>query len=121
MNHVPALNNLAFLYAEDGQNVAKALQLATKAYILAPRNGLVVDTLGYVLLRNNNTEEAMKVLKKALELVPDNPSIYYHLALAFAENGEKARALENLRRALTLGEFPEEAKARRLMDKLQKG
>jgi putative PEP-CTERM system TPR-repeat lipoprotein len=121
MNHVPALNNLAFLYAEDGQHVAKALQLATRAYILAPRNGLVVDTLGYVLLKNKNTEEAMKVLKKALELVPDNPSIYYHFALACAENGEKARALENLRRALALGEFPEEAKAKRLMVKLQKG
>lgn len=121
MNHLPALNNLAYLYAEDGSNEAKALQLATRAYILAPRNGLVADTLGYVMLKNNDAQGALKVLKRALELVPDNPSIYYHFALACAESGDRTRALENVRHALALGEFPEQPQARRLLDSLNKG
>ncbi|MCC6346517.1 MAG: PEP-CTERM system TPR-repeat protein PrsT, partial [Nitrospirales bacterium] len=49
-DHVPALNNLAFLYAEGYGSREEALQLAMKAYRIAPGSAEVMDTLGYILL-----------------------------------------------------------------------
>ncbi|MFZ3137787.1 MAG: XrtA/PEP-CTERM system TPR-repeat protein PrsT [Thermodesulfovibrionales bacterium] len=119
-NHIPTLNNLAYLYAEDNKNLAMALQLAAKAYTLAPKDGYVQDTLGFVLLKNGKIKEGLTALKKAVELVPNNPSIYYHLALAYKESGEKQKAIENLQKAMTFGDFPEASNAKQLLGKLQK-
>jgi len=119
-NHIPTLNNLAYLYAEDNKNIAMALQLAAKAYTLAPKDGYVQDTLGFVLLKNGKIKEGLTALKKAVELVSNNPSIYYHLALAYKESGEKQKAIENLQKAMTFGDFPEASTAKQLLGKLQK-
>jgi putative PEP-CTERM system TPR-repeat lipoprotein len=82
-NNVPALNNLAYLYAEGDRDLAAALQLASRAYILSPNDGYVLDTFGFVLLKKGKGKEGLKALKKALERVHDSPAIYYHLALAY--------------------------------------
>ncbi len=119
-NHVPTLNNLAYLYAEDNRDTAMALQLATRAYTLAPKDGFVQDTLGFVLIKNKKIQEGLTALKKAVELVPNNPSIYYHLALAYNEYGDKRRAMENLQKAVRFGDFPEASNAKQLLAKLQR-
>ena len=118
-NYVPALNNLAYLYAEENRDLSTALQLAVKAYTLAPRDGFVQDTLGFVLLKNGKIDEGLKVLKKAAETLPNNPSIYYHIALAHKVRGENAIAVENLQKALSLGDFPDAEQAKLLLGKLQ--
>ncbi len=117
-DNVPSLNNLAYMYAEDGSNSAEALRLAARASALAPDNGDIQDTLGYVLLKNGKVEEALKTLRKAAGLFPRNPAVYYHLALAYKEQGNKALAVENLRKALSLGDFPDAANARALLKRL---
>jgi putative PEP-CTERM system TPR-repeat lipoprotein len=119
-NHVPTLNNLAYLYAEDNRDTSMALQLATRAYTLAPKDGFVQDTLGFVLVKNKKIQEGLMALKKAVELVPNNPSIYYHLALAYNEYGDKHRAMENLQKAVRFGDFPEVSNAKQLLAKLQR-
>jgi tetratricopeptide (TPR) repeat protein len=120
-NHVPALNNLAFLYAEGKGDLTRALQLATRAYLLSPDNGAVNDTIGYVMLKKGETEKALKALKRAEQLVPEDPHVHYHLALAYEEEGDTNRAVESLYQALRLGDFPEKGEARRLLERLQKG
>lgn len=119
-NHVPTLNNLAYLYAEDKQDAAMALQLAARAYTFAPADGMVQDTLGFVQLKNGKIHEALTTLKKAVELVHDNPSIYYHLALAYKETGDKRNAIESLQKAIRFGDFPELSEAKQLLAKMQK-
>ncbi len=119
-NYVPALNNLAYLYAEDDRDMDKALQLSTRAYVLAPGDGSVNDTVGFVLLKNGKIEEALKALKRAVKLLPDNPSVHYHLALAYKASGDKAKAIENLDAALGLGAFPEKGDARTLLGQLKR-
>ncbi len=117
-DHVQSLNNLAYLYAEDNISPAEALQLAVRASALAPGNGSIQDTLGYVLLKNRKVDEGLKTLKKAAELMPRDPAVYYHLALAYKEQGNRAQALENLRKALKLGDFPDAANARTLLKRI---
>lgn len=117
-NHVSTLNNLAYLYAEDNRDLPAALQLAATAYTLAPKDGSVQDTLGFVLLKKGKAAEGLALLKKAAENVPDNPTIYYHLALAYQELRENPPAIANLRKAIGLGSFPELEGAKILLARL---
>jgi putative PEP-CTERM system TPR-repeat lipoprotein len=119
-NHAMALNNLAYLHVEDGRNPAQALPYATRAFMLAPQNDNIRDTLGYVLLKNGRIDQGLGMLKKASEGSPKNPSIHYHLALAYKERGDSSKATEQLQKALALGDFPEAGEAKALMGKMKK-
>jgi putative PEP-CTERM system TPR-repeat lipoprotein len=120
-NHAMALNNLAYLYIEENRNPSQALLYATRAFMLAPQNDSIQDTLGYVLLKNGRTEQGLSMLRKASESSPKNPGILYHLALAYKERGDQAKAVEQLQKALALGDFPEARDAKALLAKIRKG
>jgi putative PEP-CTERM system TPR-repeat lipoprotein len=117
-DHVPALNNLAYLSIENGGNLQSALQYAVRAYSLLPRSGEVQDTLGLVFLKSGKINEGLKTLKQAAMLAPDNPSIYYHLALALKEHKEPEAAAGYLQKSISLGDFPEADKAKKLLASL---
>jgi putative PEP-CTERM system TPR-repeat lipoprotein len=119
-NHVMALNNLAYIYGEENRNLSRALMYATRAFMLAPQNDLIRDTLGYVLLKNGRTVQGMNMLKKASESSPNNPNILYHLALAYKERGELVKTMETLQKALALGAFSEASDAKGLLEKIKK-
>jgi len=118
-NYVPALNNLAYLYAEDRSALATALQYAVRAYVLAPKEGSVQDTLGFVLLKNGKPEEGLKALKLAEAALPNNPAVHYHLALAYKELNQSSAAAEHLQKAISLGDFPEQREARAMLAQLK--
>jgi putative PEP-CTERM system TPR-repeat lipoprotein len=118
-NFVPALNNLAYLTAES--DPAKALQLAKKAFVLAPKDAAVLDTLGMMLARTGNYAAAVKMLKSATEALPGNPTVLYHYGTALNGAGDKAGAVAALEKAVGAGEFPESDKARQLLSELNKG
>jgi Flp pilus assembly protein TadD len=117
-NNVGALNNLAFLYAEDNRDLSMALQLASRANMLAPNNGSVQDTLGFVLIKNEKFAEAEKILKRAVETLPGNASVRYHLALAYKGLKNNGLAIEHVQKAINSGDFPEAAQAKLLFSQL---
>jgi len=118
-DHVPALNNLAMLWADGEKTRLQAVNLAMAAFVRANSNPSVIDTLGYTLVRNDRAEEALKVLERALTLAPGNPAIMYHQALALAALDRKAEALTTLEQALAGGEFEEKGDAVELFEKLK--
>lgn len=118
-DHVPALNNLAMLWADGETTRLQAVNLAMAAFVRANSNPSVIDTLGYTLIRNDRAEEALKVLERALALAPGNPAIMYHQAMALAALDRKAEALTTLEQALAGGDFEERADAEKLMEKLK--
>jgi Flp pilus assembly protein TadD len=118
-DHVPALNNLAMLWADGEKTRLQAVNLAMAAFVRANSNPSVIDTLGYTLIRNDRAEEALKVLERALTLAPGNPAIMYHQALALAALDRKAEALTTLEQALAGGEFEEKGDAVELFEKLK--
>ncbi len=116
--NVLALNNLAWLYAQ--QNNPKALELAKKAFDLAPESAAIVDTYGYVLVKQGKPAEGLAMLKKAAGLAPKANDIQFHLAEAYVANDNKRKAIEILE-TITKAEqdFPEKKAAADLLAKLK--
>jgi Flp pilus assembly protein TadD len=114
-NYAPALNNLAYLSGEGVGNKEEGLRMAMTAFRQEPNNGGILDTLGFLLLKNGRSDEARKTLEKAVSVLPDNPSVHFHLALAYRDLGNKGEAAARLQKALQLGEFPEAREARTLL------
>jgi tetratricopeptide (TPR) repeat protein len=97
-----AANNLAWLYAEEGQQLDTALQLAQTAKAQLPNEPTVSDTLGWVYYRKGLSDLAIPVLEPLTKQDPKNPNYHYHLGLAYAGTGDKNAARQSLERALAL-------------------
>ena len=111
------LNNLAWLYLQKGDR--RALEYARKAHELAPDRPEITDTYGWAQVRTGNPRKGLRLLKNAAVYAPHIPSIRYHLASALAKLGREGEARRELQRLLeTRDEFPEAAKARKLLDSL---
>jgi len=115
---VVALNNLANFYFTQGD--AKALDLAERAYALAPDSPAVADTLGWILVQQGtDATRGRELLRKAVTREPDNPEIRFHFAASLAKAGEKDRAREELKRLLSsTSTFPQRAQAETLLKQL---
>jgi predicted Zn-dependent protease len=84
----------------------------------APRDAEVLDTFGYVLLKNGKTAEAAPLLARAQQELPGNPAISYHMALASNALGKRSEAIMHLQRALEERTFEERSAAIALLAKL---
>ncbi|MBU2955623.1 tetratricopeptide repeat protein [Marinobacter sp. F3R08] len=88
--NVVALNNLAWIYFQKGDD--RAIELAKQAFELNPDSAAVADTYGWILLQGGQTEQSLPVLEKAHELQADSEEIAMHLAEAYRANGRDADA-----------------------------
>jgi tetratricopeptide (TPR) repeat protein len=114
-----AANNLAWIYAESGQNLGAALDLAQVAKAGMPRLAEVNDTLGFVYLKRDVPSLAVPPLREAVAADPDNPVYRFRLAQALARSGQPDAARRELEAALKLkADFPEADEARRLLKTL---
>jgi cytochrome c-type biogenesis protein CcmH/NrfG len=106
------LNNLAnvlLLLKDSG-----AVKVAEQAIAKNPGNAATIDTLGWALLKNGQSDRALQLLRDARLRQPGNPEIAYHLATALAQAGRKTEAKSELESALRSGvafEGLEQAKA----------
>jgi tetratricopeptide (TPR) repeat protein len=97
-NNAIALNNLAFLLAENGQ-AAEALKYAEKAVELAPDKPDFEDTLGWVLYRKGLYATAVTHLKSAVSKGGGTRE-QYHLAAAYFRTGDAVQGHAILTAAL---------------------
>ncbi len=110
---VVVLNNLAWAYNKRGDS--KALEYAERAFKLN-KSAAIKDTYGWVLLKNNKTEQALKLLTEALAELPDVPEVQYHHAVALYQSGDKQAAFAALEKLLdSEAEFEGRAEARSLL------
>ncbi|HUS18959.1 MAG TPA: tetratricopeptide repeat protein [Terriglobales bacterium] len=100
-----AANNLAWIYAQQGVQLDRALELARRASELDPKNPAIWDTLGAVLLRRRDYTAAAEALTSARSLseaakvpIASRRQIYKHLAEAYIGAGLPERADEMNRR-----------------------
>jgi tetratricopeptide (TPR) repeat protein len=113
------LNYLGYSWADMGQNLAQARQMIEKAAQRRPNDGAIVDSLGWVMLRQGQTTEAVTTLERAVELDPEDASINGHLGDAYLAAGRKLEATYQWRRALSFNPEPDDAA--KLEAKLQSG
>lgn len=99
-----AKNNLAYIYADKGENLDRALDLAQDAKALLPDNPSVADTLGWVLFKRGVPAASITYLKEAeAKTRPEDASIgvvRHHLAQAYAAAGDTDQAIAALDRSL---------------------
>ena len=114
-----ALNNLAFIKAEEGVDLDQALSMSQRARQQMPNAPEVSDTLGWIYIKKNLSEDAVRVFKDLTAQVPSNPTFHYHYGMALLQKGDKPLAKKELEMALA--ERPsksDEAKVRELLQKL---
>ena len=111
------LNYLGYSWADMGQHLSQARDMIEKAAQRRPNDGAIVDSLGWVMLRQGDTDDAVRTLERAVELEPEDAAINGHLGDAYWAAGRKLEATYQWRRALTFN--PEPADAVKLEAKLQ--
>jgi tetratricopeptide (TPR) repeat protein len=97
-----AANNLAWIYADEKQNLDVALDLAERATEQLPDYAEAWDTLGWVYHRKQLPLLAVAPFEKAVSQDPDNATFHYHLGMALAGAGDRTKAKESLQMALKL-------------------
>lgn len=93
--HIQAMNYLAFTWAEGNQNLPEAEKMARNALLLDPKDGYVMDTLGWILYKQGKFTEAVKVLEAAHKQQGTVSVIAEHLGDAYYRHQmvEKAKTM----------------------------
>jgi tetratricopeptide (TPR) repeat protein len=97
-------NNLAYLLAESGGDLDRALDLAQEAKALLPDNPNTADTLGWVLFKRGIPSAAIGYLREAAASFQEDPRalavVQHHLASAYEANSQPDEALKAINSAL---------------------
>lgn len=110
-----ALNNLSWIYMQNGGNVDLALRYAEEAKELMPNAPEVSDTLAWAYYLKNRYRFAIELLERAVRAKPDHAMYHYHLAKCYLGLQERQRARQALEKALrSRGDFPREDAVRDL-------
>jgi tetratricopeptide (TPR) repeat protein len=119
-NNGVVLNNLAYLLARTGGDLDEALAFALHARQLLPRMDDIVDTVGWIYLKQNLAASAIEIFRELNGRVKDNPAFHYHYGMALALKGDKAGALQELQTALQCKPNPQdEREIKELIQALQ--
>jgi tetratricopeptide (TPR) repeat protein len=98
--NVTAMNNLAYMLAEDGISIDEAQGLAEGALQKAPNNIMFRDTVALVYLRKKQNESALREFNRIVRESPNDPLFRYHYGLALIESGQPQKAKVELEAAL---------------------
>ena len=88
----PALNNLAYRYSENPEQLDQAFELAQRARQQLPDSPYASDTLGWIAYKRKDFSWAASLLKESLRKLPENPEVKYHLGMAYTMLGKEIEA-----------------------------
>lgn len=93
-----ALNTLGYLLADKNQRLGEAEKLITKALKIKPNAPYILDSMGWVLYRQNRLPEALGYLEKSLKFEVSN-EVLVHLGEVQWKNNEQEAALQSFKLA----------------------
>lgn len=102
------LNYLGYSWAEQGRNLVQAHDMIQKAVEARPNDGSIIDSLGWIELKQGHTASAVQSLERAAELDSQDSTINGHLGDAYWAAGRKLEAEYQWRRALALNPDPDD-------------
>ena len=94
-----AMNNLAYLLAEEGTMLRQALRLSENAVMFEPDNGVFLDTLGWVHYQLGDYDLARQIIEKAIATGVDEPEIFRHLGMVYEKLGDPGKAREMFKKS----------------------
>ncbi|NHQ59121.1 tetratricopeptide repeat protein [Chlorobium sp. BLA1] len=89
-----AMNNIAYMLAEQGKDLSRAKTLAMKAVAAEPLSASYLDTLGWILYRMGEYDKSRELLEKAAGLNAQEAEIFDHLAQVYDKLGNMQKAAE---------------------------
>lgn len=101
-NHADALNFIGYSWADKNIHLEKALSYIQRAIELKPKNGFIIDSLGWVYYRMGRLQEAVEALRQAISLQPNDPHIFDHLGDTYISLGDKIKARRAYEKAYEL-------------------
>jgi tetratricopeptide (TPR) repeat protein len=99
-----ALNNLAYLQAEQNGNLEQAQSYAERAKKRVPNSPEISDTLGYVYMQRNLNSAAVQIFRQDVQDRPENPMFHLHLAMALLKQGDKQGARTEADKAMKVAQ-----------------
>ncbi|SFG54148.1 tetratricopeptide repeat protein [Methylobacterium gossipiicola] len=102
------LNYLAYSWVDQNINIDEAFTMLKQAVDASPRDGMIIDSLGWAYFRLGRWDEAMRELEKAIELKPGDPTINDHLGDAYWRAGRRLEGKFQWQHAKDLNPDPEE-------------
>ena len=114
-----ALNNLAYMLADQKGDLDRALLMAQRATQKAPDRPEIADTLGMIYLKKSLTDEALRVFTELVGKDPGSATFRLHLAQALYQKGNKLEARKELTAAMqNKPSSAEQGEIRKLMSKI---
>jgi tetratricopeptide (TPR) repeat protein len=102
------LNSLELEGELKQRNAADAINVAQQAVALDPRNPVLLESLGSILMKNNLVDNAIQSYEQAIRVRPAYASAHYNLATALRQKGDNPqRVVFELESTLTL--LPEDS------------
>lgn len=120
-NHYFVQNYLAYSWIKQGKNMDEAISMIVDAYIQAPSDGHITDSLGWGLYRIGKYQEAVTYLESASEVEPANALISDHLGDAYWQTGRKDEAVFQWKHTLKMKDDTKEVDMDKVKEKIQNG
>ncbi|HSP23980.1 MAG TPA: tetratricopeptide repeat protein [Saliniramus sp.] len=102
------LNYLGYSWVDMGINIDEAFKLLQRAVELSPRDGMIIDSLGWAYFRLGRYDDAVRELERAVELMSSDPVINDHLGDAYWKVGRRLEATFQWRHALASDPEPDD-------------
>ncbi len=122
---IGALNDLGYLWSDEGKNLQRSLRMVQAAVEAEPENAAYRDSLGWAYYRLGQHSEAIEQLEKAAEFIEDTPDgvIMDHLGDAYLGDGRKKDAVKAWQQAVELFQKDDDkenvAKTQKKIDELK--
>jgi tetratricopeptide (TPR) repeat protein len=83
-DHAPSNNDLGYMWADRGANLARAEEMIRQALRADPQSPAYLDSLGWVLYKTGRFDEAVRTLEDATRRAPDLDAVLWdHLGDAY--------------------------------------
>ena len=99
---LPAIRQLAILYAQDGNNDSKAYSYAVKAGSAYPDDEELAKAIGMVEYRRKEYAKSLQSLDQGVRKKRDDAELFWYLGMDYYELKQPAEAKKALKQALDL-------------------
>ncbi len=113
------LNYLAYSWVDMGMNIDESFVMLKRAVELQPRDGYIIDSLGWAYYKLGKYEDAVRELERAVDIRPSDPVLNDHLGDAYWKNGRENEARFQWNHARDLKPEPEELE--KILKKIERG
>jgi tetratricopeptide (TPR) repeat protein len=101
------LNDLAYLLADNNEQIDKAVEYAKRAHQALPNDGNILDTYAYTLYKKSEYKKAAELFRTSIQIFKRNSreipwGVYSNLGMAQEELDQKADAAASYTKALAL-------------------